>query len=109
MSQEEYEKLLDHSTTYRTSERCFEIQGGIDCFLINFVRSIINRNFTSSDQNRYRVNVFKSPDVLDKRNASPYYEKGEYVGYKWFSEFLNVSSNMCLYVEIHKDLIKKVL
>jgi len=109
MNQEEYERLLEHSITYRTSERCFEIQGSIDNFLVKFVEGIIDSRFRSYEQDRYRTNVFRSADVLDKRYASPYYEKGDYIGYRWFSEPINVSSNRCLYVEIHKDSIKKIL
>ena len=104
MNQEEYEKLLFNSRAYNTSNRCYEIEGGFTDFLINFIQTICEE-YHKCD----RVNVFKSADVLDKRYASPYYEKGEYVGYRWFSEPINVSTNMCLYVELHKESIKKVL
>ena len=110
MNQEEYEKLLEHSTTYWTSYRAFEIEDGMTYLLIDLVVAIISRSLNMYPNNHNdKFKVFKSADVLDKRYASPYYEKGEYIGYRWFSKVINVSSNMCLYVEIHKDFVTKVL
>lgn len=110
MSQDEYEKRLFASRSYNTSFRCWEIQGCIDDFVVKFVKDILSHSsITGTLHLSHSIKVFRSFDVLNKRLASPYYEKDDHVGYRWYSEQLNISTNRCLYVEIHKDDIIKAL
>lgn len=98
-----YENLLFKSVVFNTSNKCYSIEGELNYFLIKFIQKFCQK-FAKT-----HINVYKYANVLHKRNESPYYEKNNYVGYRWFSEPINVSTNMCIYVEIHKDDVKKVL
>jgi len=104
MTKEEFENKLLKSVLYNTIKRCYEIENGFtESF--NFVMKHILKNYGFD---RHDYNLIKKGEALSGVLKDPYYETDDKIGYCWFKHEINSSSNMCLYVEIDKNMVSKI-